>query len=251
MIGADPFGDGHYDHILIDEVKIYNYALSADEIKALYDGKEPSAPSSTPTTTPVIPGTGEESPLPLEELQFDFNDGRAQNWLDDGSGCWAVSDGAYVMTGNNGGVWRYSYYDQKFCDFEFQVDMRKLSGDSSENNYSYGVSFRSDGTMDNRDSFTISKGGGYGIGKSVNGTSTKIKDWTKSVALNAGFEHWNTLGVVAKGSSLRFYANGILLHDIQDTAFSCGLVGLHAYDPAKPIARTQCNLIILLFYRVL
>ena len=49
MIGADPFGDGHYDHILIDEVKIYNCALSDDEIKALYEGKEPSGPTPKPS----------------------------------------------------------------------------------------------------------------------------------------------------------------------------------------------------------
>jgi hypothetical protein len=51
MIGADPFDGGDYYHILIDKVKIYNCALSADEIKALYDEKEPSAPTPTPTIT--------------------------------------------------------------------------------------------------------------------------------------------------------------------------------------------------------
>jgi hypothetical protein len=48
MIGADPFGGGDYDLILIDEVKIYNYALSTDEVKTLYEGKKPSAPTPTP-----------------------------------------------------------------------------------------------------------------------------------------------------------------------------------------------------------
>ncbi|NQE53322.1 hypothetical protein C5S29_06990 [ANME-1 cluster archaeon GoMg3.2] len=46
-IGKNPsFGD--YFSGTVDEVMIYNYALSADEINALYDKKEPSAPTTTP-----------------------------------------------------------------------------------------------------------------------------------------------------------------------------------------------------------
>ena len=56
MIGADPFDGGDYCHILIDEVKIYNYALSADEIKAHYEEKEPSAPTPKP---PELSGKGD------------------------------------------------------------------------------------------------------------------------------------------------------------------------------------------------
>jgi hypothetical protein len=47
------FRSDRYFNGIIDEVKIYNYALSADEIKTLYEGKEPSAPTTTPPTTPT------------------------------------------------------------------------------------------------------------------------------------------------------------------------------------------------------
>jgi hypothetical protein len=168
----------------------------------------------------------------LSILSSDFNDEGAQNWVDDGSDCWAFSDSTYVMTGNKGDAWRLSFYDQTFCDFEFQADMRKISGDPSGEDKTYGISFRYDRTNKNHYSFLIAKSGQYSIGKLEDGRWIYIKEWTESPALNAGFDQWNTLKVVAQGSTLEFYANSVLLDTIQDTAFSCGLVCLRAFDDA-------------------
>jgi len=95
----------------------------------------------------------------------DFNDGPAQNWTDDGSGCWSISDGVYAMTGSKGDAGRYSHYDQELCDFTYQVDVRKIAGDSSETAYRYGMYIRSDGTQTNYYEFTIVVDGLYQIGK--------------------------------------------------------------------------------------
>ena len=53
---------------------------------------------------------------PILELEEDFEDGVADNWVDDGSGVWSVADGVYKMTGSSPAenTVRYSYYDGNF-----------------------------------------------------------------------------------------------------------------------------------------
>jgi hypothetical protein len=52
IIGRNSFTQAYYFDGLIDEVRIYNRALSADEIKAQYETPGASVPSSTVTPTP-------------------------------------------------------------------------------------------------------------------------------------------------------------------------------------------------------
>jgi hypothetical protein len=51
IIGSDPPGSTEYFKGVMDDLRIYDYALSDDEIKALYVGKESPAPTPTPTIT--------------------------------------------------------------------------------------------------------------------------------------------------------------------------------------------------------
>jgi hypothetical protein len=48
IIGSDPPGSTEYFRGFMDDLRIYDHALSGGEIKALYVGKEPSAPTTTP-----------------------------------------------------------------------------------------------------------------------------------------------------------------------------------------------------------
>lgn len=170
----------------------------------------------------------------LSILSSDFNDEGAQNWVDDGSGCWAFSDDIYVMTGNKneGSVARYSLYNQEFCDLTYQAEVRKVSGDGGGMVHSYGLYIRSDGIVNNYYKFGINVNGQYMIKKRVEGEYTKLVDWTKSDAIKEGYNQWNTLKVVAQGGTLKFYANERLLTTIEDISLSCGKVGLTADDVA-------------------
>lgn len=161
---------------------------------------------------------------------WDFNDGHAPDWVDDGSGTWAVSDGVYAMTGNGGDESRFSHYSQELCDFEYQADVRKTAGDSSAYLNGYGLRIRSDGTEENYYQFLIATDGWYTIAESVSGSFTKLADWTFSNDLRTGFDQWNELKIIAAGSILRFYANDQLLETIEDSSLSCGKLGLAAYD---------------------
>jgi hypothetical protein len=91
QIGANPSYSGYFSGA-IDEVRIYNRTLSADELKALYEGEELSAPTSGQTS--------EEKVILLEE---DFDDGNAQEFGNE-VGDWEVrflddqNDGKYTAT---------------------------------------------------------------------------------------------------------------------------------------------------------
>jgi hypothetical protein len=65
--------------------------------------------------------------------------------------------------------------------------------------------------------------GYYTVGKMLNGTWTTFQPWTYTPNLNIG--NWNTLRVVAAGSNLYYYINGILIWSGVDYSLTSGIVG--------------------------
>jgi hypothetical protein len=63
---------------------------------------------------------------------------------------------------------------------------------------------------------------------SATGTITALKSWTTSAAIHTGYS-WNTLKVVAVGSSLKFYINGTLVWSGSSSALRTGTVGVGYY----------------------
>lgn len=59
------------------------------------------------------------------------------------------------------------------------------------------------------------------------GTATALKDWTTSSAIKMG--DWNTLKVVAVGSSLKYYINGTLVWTGTHSSLRTGYVGFGFY----------------------
>jgi hypothetical protein len=59
------------------------------------------------------------------------------------------------------------------------------------------------------------------------GTATVLQGWTASAAIVKG--GWNTLKVVAVGSSLKFYINNVLVYSGVDSSLSTGMVGFSMY----------------------
>ena len=92
---------------------------------------------------------------------------------------------------------------------------------------------RLDETFGNCYQFFITVEGRYMIAKRVGGElgePTYLIEESTSDALKKGYNQWNTLKVVAQGSTLEFYANNKLLRTIQDASHSCGNVGIFAHD---------------------
>ena len=164
-----------------------------------------------------------------------FNDGVADNWLTDGSGTWAVTPEVYRMTGTTpaSSTVRYTYYNGDSSDFTYQARVRKTSGDTSS---TMGLYFRSsDGAIGNNSYvFHINANGSYKYCKYVNGSFFYLSGWIFSSAINAGFDAWNTLKVVAQGTNFDLYCNGTLLTSFTDTSHNTGKVGLKAYDQTGP-----------------
>jgi hypothetical protein len=196
----------------------------------MLDSSNSNAPLVLPDGREVV---AKVIPIEEEEIRFDFDDGQAQNWTDDGSGCWSISEGTYVMTGTNTGKESYSHYNQEFTDFIYQVDTRKTGGDSDKSAYGYGLYVRSDGIQQNYYAFGIVVDGYYMIGKSVGGSFTKLVDWTTSNTIKTGYNQCNKLKIDFQGSTLKFYVNNTLLETIEDTTFSSGKVGLFVRDSAS------------------
>ena len=76
--------------------------------------------------------------------------------------------------------------------------------------------------------FQYTRDGSYMIYKSANGSATVLKGWTSSSAINTG-SAWNTLRVVANGTTIYFYINGTYIGAITNTSLTSGRVGIGVY----------------------
>ncbi len=151
----------------------------------------------------------------------------ASNWylLDTDSTTFKVKDGALVMTAKNpGGMdeWGLSQRDA-VSDFYMEVDFR--TGNACTGMDRYGVLVRAP-KPDRGYVFGFSCNGQYRLYKWDGSTYTGLQEWTPSPVIRTGGGQKNTLGIWAKGSQFKLYANGQLLGTVQDKAFDSGQFGL-------------------------
>jgi hypothetical protein len=158
-----------------------------------------------------------------------FNDGSANDWIPDNINVWTVKGGVYDMTGirPTGGRLRWSYYNQTFDDFSFDVSTRQTQG--SQGNAA-GIVFRGSSALTNRYEFLISVNGVYMIHKYVSGVRTELVPWTANARIKRGYNIWNRLRVVCIGPSMEFYINGGLVRTLTDSSLSSGRPGVVAVD---------------------
>ncbi|HJT54890.1 MAG TPA: protein kinase [Ktedonobacteraceae bacterium] len=141
---------------------------------------------------------------------------KAAKW-DQDSNCSFQSDGYHAIEGS--GLHGCKESANTYKNMAITVDMRILSGHSG------GLFFRVNTDIFNNYSgylFEIDSTGRYKISSSSNYTFNvaTLQDWTASSALKQGNAATNTLQVIAKGSSLSFYANGVFLVKLTDTSFT-------------------------------
>ncbi len=163
----------------------------------------------------------------------DFNDGAADNWVDDGSGRWSVTN-EYVMSGNSSLTWGTSSYNDTYSDFVYEVSLQKTAGDGT----SMGLLFRENdyfGAAGDGYGFWITSTGDCSVWKHVGGVSSTLVPWTASAFINQGLGAWNTLAVDVNGSTLTFYINGNLLTSLVDSSFASGKAGVAVYDSSPDV----------------
>jgi hypothetical protein len=164
---------------------------------------------------------------------------KAANW-DQDSQCTFQTDGYHVLEGN--GLHGCKESANTYQNMAITVDMRILSGHSG------GLFFRVNTDVFNDYSgylVEVDSTGRYKISSSQDFTLnfTILQDWTASSALKKGNSATNTLQVIAQGSGLSFYANGVFLVKLTDTTFTtAGVVAFLASSAGTKTEVVYSNL---------
>lgn len=114
-----------------------------------------------------------------------------------------------------------------FTDFTFQVEATIKQGNTGA---AAGLIFRADSANSKFYRIYADKEGNYGILVSVDTTGTNVRALKtgSSSAINTGLDQTNTLGIVARGSSISFYVNNQLVTTVTDPTYSHGQIGFSA-----------------------
>jgi len=171
------------------------------------------------------------APTPGFNSQFN---GSAEGW-EVHTGAWTV-DSNYYSTPGLRDLSSSASYVGEFSNMDYRVRMRRYGCNTCANRILIrGVPDPLDETNRWYSYYAFQYSGDryYSVWKRVGGGSpAALQGWTYSPAINSG-EAWNTLRVVANGSSISFYINGTLVWSGTDTSLSSGRVGIGMYDDAS------------------
>lgn len=172
-------------------------------------------------------------PLVLRGLQAGFDsqfNGSAPGW-ESHSGTWTVDSNYYRTTGLADASSSASYVAD-FTNFDYEVRLWRSGCDGCANRLfvrGTPTPLGSGNRWYSYYGFQYTRGGSYSVWKRVaGGDVTALQEWTSSSAINQG-DAWNTMRVVASGSSLDFYINGTLVWSGWDSSLTSGRVGVGMY----------------------
>lgn len=155
----------------------------------------------------------------------DFDDGLAQDWVEEVEENWQVVAGEYRAQSSSGGNMASSYEGQIWTNVTVQVSCRR----DGANNTAAGLILRQ--TQHDPDTvsaylFRIAESGSFNVVKYVENSYTELQGWLESSAIQTGT---NILMATASGSSLQFFINGTLVWSGTDTSLNSGHIGLIGY----------------------
>ena len=200
-------------------------ALSQETATAIA-GLTVTAEAKASATAGVILTATSGTPVYLDALNNAESANTVEaNW-DQNSKCVFGQDGYHVKEGTN---WHGCKESSNFYqNMAVTVNTRILSGVSG------GLFFRVSTDVFGEYSgylFEITTSGKYRISlfsQRITATITPLKNWTSSPALRQGYAANNTLQVIAQGSSLSLYANGVFLVQLVDSTYTSGLIAFYA-----------------------
>jgi hypothetical protein len=162
-----------------------------------------------------------------------FN-GSSSGWVPV-KGAWNIYSSAYYYSVGLPNVIASARHTGSFDNMTYEVKMRRsglcvgcansviIRGNpaSLDSYYSWKPSYL----------FQYSNGGYFSVYEITSaGGSVALKDWTYSASILKN--NWNTLKVIANGSSLKFYINRALVWSGTDATLTTGTVGLGFYRDA-------------------
>jgi hypothetical protein len=116
----------------------------------------------------------------------------------------------------------------RYSDFDYLVRIMRESDDPSFLAIRMGPSVGSEGRWVPGYLFGYSNNGTYGIFRlSLDNKVTILQDWTPTTAI--WVNNSNLLRVFAKGTTMKYYINGIFLKSINDVTYRNGYVGVMQY----------------------
>jgi hypothetical protein len=182
-----------------------------------------SACESEPDAT-AVPLQAEDTGVLLVE---NFAVGRTGNWLTeaDDMGMTAVLSERMLIEVNAANTIQYTtLQEQPFADFILEIEATQLAGGQES---SFGVFFRMQSAQEFY-RFDITGNGRYTIERhNANGTWSRfVEDWPTSTAIKQGYNVTNLLRIYAEGPAIAVYANGELLHQFNDSAYTEGDIAL-------------------------
>lgn len=200
-----------------------------------------TGPTETPTSTFTLePSTTLAATLPPTDprnhqgdpTDFDLMDS-AGNWVwPTGTSQFTTtsfSDGSLWLTGNTNDSGWVIPITTPGSNIYIEMVMRPQTCAERDN---YGIIFRVPDykTPDQGYLFGVSCDGRFALWKwdgkvAPNGESTMLASWTSSTAIQAGVDKVNRLGVMAVGSSISLYINGVPVKSVTNTSYASGYFG--------------------------
>jgi hypothetical protein len=162
-----------------------------------------------------------------------FN-GSAEGWVSH-SGSWYVNSN-YLYTYGLAGTWSSASYVGDFDNFDYQASMLRYGCETCANYIVFRGTpnpLTANNNWYHEYKLQYSRDGSYSVWKRVaGGSAVALKGWTSTSAINQG-DAWNTLRVVANGTSLSFYINGVALWSGSDSSLSSGRAGVGMYRDSE------------------
>jgi hypothetical protein len=151
------------------------------------------------------------------------------NW-DQNQGCAFKTSGYHAFARkmfSKGQMWGCMENSYSYTNMTISVDMTMVSGHTG------GVFFRINTDLFRNYAgylFALDSQGNYTIARSKNFSTDNVpvKKGMISSGFKAGYNAKNTLQIIANGSSLSFYVNGVFLDQEQDTTFASGTIAFFA-----------------------
>jgi hypothetical protein len=195
-----------------------------------------STPTATATNTPVptIYPTGDpRSSLGTADWTDPFNGGTYWPVDEDTYSIGKIENGMYVITGKQKiNAWRMAPA-QSLTDAYIEVLFKTTTCLGRDG---YGIYFRVPNIHENDQGYLygISCDGQYYLKKwdgkvTPNGSMITLVDYTSNSNINAGSNQSNRVGVMAVGSRLMLYVNGVLVNDSTDSTYKSGYFGLFVH----------------------
>lgn len=167
---------------------------------------------------------------PYRSFSVGFNstfNGSYTGWSSNPGAAWRLYNNTYYGTGGVENKFSTTRFTKAYTNFDYQVRVKRIGGDDAYNAVCVrmGFSFNPDnnGWYPGYCFGYYDDGWVYILEITASDVPIQILDVISSAVVPYG---WNTLRVVANGSHFKYYINGTLIHEFDDSSCSSGYVGL-------------------------